>query len=392
MRSYPSLPVKAFFDGFEWKNGGWIFKQIDKSGNFVIEFNKTAEKSNFLAISSFINTHAHISHLPRYSNQCGSDVLEGKPNVGGGSFTDNVFNSSNDCTINGVNIVCSSIRPENVNDLLSIYNDLPIKVVPFISVKHYHDKNLIILKLKKIVRFFEAYNIPIRPAIIIHSLYNITEDDLDFYCEYSLKNRIVISIHLFEWEGELLFYQKPYADYNDSIYLRMKRNWQSINLDNCLLKILNDKSLMKILVHCSYIPKELLSINCNDSTLITLCPSSCIRLNNPVLLPMDFNNIAIATDGYYTNMGYNLINELKVYNVTSRVRNNYYEANALLSSITGNPQKFIIHSGLITNRKLIHNFRNLNFFKKTSGYIPDDFIGADFINYNDSYQRFFYYE
>lgn len=83
MRSYPSLPVKAFFDGFEWKSGGWLFKQVDKSGNFVIEFNKTAEKSNFLAISSFINTHAHISHLPRYSNQCGSDVLEGKPNIGG---------------------------------------------------------------------------------------------------------------------------------------------------------------------------------------------------------------------------------------------------------------------------------------------------------------------
>nr|WDS96482.1 5'-deoxyadenosine deaminase [Enterobacter sp.] len=392
MRCYPSLPVKAFFDGFEWKSGGWLFKQIDKSGDFVIEFDKTAEKSSILAITSFINTHAHISHPPRYSNKGGSDVLEGKPNLGGRSFTDNVFNSSNDCTINGVNIVCSSIRPENVNDFLNIYNDLPIKIIPFISVKHYHDKNLIVFELTKITRFFDVYNVPVRPAIIIHSLYNITEDDLKFYCEYALKNRIVISIHLFEWEGELLFYQKPYANFNDSIYLRMKRNWQPINLGDCLTKIINNKFLMKILVHCSYTPKQLLNINCMDNTLITLCPASCIRLNNPVLLPMDLNNIAIATDGYYTNMGYNLINELKVYNVTSRVRNKYYEANALLSSITGNPQKFISHSGLITDRKLIHNFRNLNFYKKTSGYIPDDFIGTDFINYNDSYQRFFHYE
>lgn len=392
MRCYPSLPVKAFFDGFEWKSGGWILKQIDKNGGFVIEFDKTAEKSNILAITSFINTHAHISHIPRYCNKSGSSVLEGKPNIGGGSFTENVFNASNDCSINGVNIVCSSIRPENVNELINIYNDLPIKIVPFISVKQYHDRNLIISELNKIVNFFDRYNIPIRPAIIIHSLYNITEDDLSFYCEYSMKNRVVISIHLFEWEGELLFYQNPYGDFNDSIYLRMQRNWQSKNLDNCLIKIHNNKFLMKIFVHCSYTPKQFLNINCNESTLITLCPSSCLRLNNPVLLPMDFHKIAIATDGYYTNMGYNLINELKVYNITSRVRNKCYEANALLSSITGNPQKFVIHSGLITDRKLIHNFRNLNFYIKSSGYIPDDFIGSDFINYNDSYQRFFYYE
>jgi hypothetical protein len=80
---------------------------------------------------------------------------------------------------------------------------------------------------------------------------------------------------------------------------------------------------------------------------------------------------------------------LKVYNIASKVRNYSYEPDVLLSGITGTPQKFMCHSGLITDEKLIYNFSNLNFFNKIFGKIPEKYFGIDFINYSDSYQRFY---
>ncbi|MDE1487101.1 hypothetical protein KKI90_11635 [Xenorhabdus bovienii] len=386
MKSFPAYYVETFFDGFAWHRGGWCFQQNDR-GNYKISAEPKAKGCQVLALAPLINMHAHLSHVPRYNNLSGATVLENKPNVGNGSFNERIFYSAQDSALNGVKIVCSSIRPEDVDDLIGIYNDLPIYIIPFLSVKQYHDHELIIQLLKKLEDFFIKSNLLIRPALMIHSLYNITEKEMLLYSQYALEHKIVLSIHFFEWEEEMDFYNNPNGYNEGDIFTRMRVNWPKKTLETYLEKFSKNENLMKVLVHCNYLPHKLANIIHGVNNLVAFCPTSCVRLRNKAAMPERLNKIVFSTDGYFTNMGYNLFTEIKTYNILSQMNDLNYHPDCLLSGITGNSMNYIYRSGLVSDKTLIHNIRNINFFRKKCGFVPSENEGFDLLNYHDSYDR-----
>jgi hypothetical protein len=391
MKRIPGYNVESFFDGFVWHNGGLCIQQNGR-GYYEISAEPKAKGCNVLALAPLINMHAHLSHVPRYNHLYGSTVLENKPNVGTNSFSERVFYSAKNSSLNGVNIVCSSIRPEDVDEFLCIYNDLPIYIIPFISVKHYHEHKLIIHSYLKIEKFFKKHNVFIRPALLLHSLYNITKKDMLFYSQYALEHKIVLSIHFFEWKDERDFYNDPYGYNEGDIFSRMRVNWPQKTLGRFLDKFIKDESLMKIFIHCNYLPDKLTSIFHIKNNLMSLCPTSCVRLRNNISMPNDLNDVVFSTDGYFTNMGYDLFTEIHTYNIMSQMNNVSYHSDGMLSGITGNPMKFMCQSGLLLDKGVVNKMHNLIFFEKKTGSIPSGNVGFDLLNYHDSYGRFNYGE
>ncbi|MGG7445978.1 hypothetical protein ACQ3G7_07830 [Kosakonia oryzendophytica] len=379
--------VDTFFDGFVWHQGGWCIRQ-NNEGHYNISAEPKARGCRVLALAPLINMHAHLLHVPRYNHLSGVSVLESKPNIGHDSFNERILGSTQNSALHGVNIVCSSIRPEDVGEFIHIYNDLPIYVIPFLSIKQYHERDLIIQRLQELQDFFTKKNIPIRPALLIHSLYNINEKSMHYYSRYAMENNFVLSIHFFEWPGERDFYNNPGDDKEDEIFSRMKANWPKETLSKYLENFFLNNKLMRILIHCNYLPYQLSYANHDLNNLIVFCPASCVRLRNNVAMPENLSGIAFATDGYFTNMGYDLFTEIKTYNIVSQVNNRSYHPDKMLSGITGNPASYMLRLGLVLDRKFIYNFRNINFYYKKSGCIPPENTGFDLLNYHDNYDRY----
>lgn len=383
--------VSAFFDGFNWHRGGLRFQQYG-NGSYKILPDPGAKNLSTIALSEFINMHAHLSHSPRYDNDRGIKVLDRKPNNGESlSFEDRILISSIESASKGVNFVCSSIRPEDVDNFIKIYNDIPIHIIPFLSIKNYHCPKIILSCLEKLNGFFNNSKIPIKAGFLLHSLYNVNEKNMILYCNYAVKNNIVIALHFFEWEGELDFFRRANKSNNPDVYYKMKSTWNVERLCAFLPKLINSCAY-KILIHCNYIPHELIKILDNRTTLKVLCPTSSIRLGNRLQLDFDPSSTVFSTDGYFTNMGYSLITEIRTFNLISQLNRAENVPERLLSGITGVPKNFVVSSGLVKQPIFINKLENINFYSKLCGSYSEGNEGFDLINYFDGFQKVNIYE
>lgn len=341
-----------------------------------------------LSLPSFINLHAHITHHKRFNEFQSPHVLESKP-YRSEYNKENMSQALIESIHHGTKILATSLRPEEVNLFLEHVLDYSIIVVPYISVKNYHNIKEINAILIRIEKFYKAHNIPIRPGILIHSLYNITAETFYIFYQHCKNNNYSLSIHFFEWESELHFYNEKKLKNHDIVFEKLLSRWNVEDYINVVDNLMySDLGIEAAFIHCCYMPK--LKKPLSSSFRAVLCPISNIRLGNNVPIISKFQSYCIATDGYYSNSGYNLISEVRFFyykNITSPLlMHNIHE---LLYAITVNPLKMMSSKNICNNIDMLCETLTPNIYEKVSGHIPENNPILDFILYHDSYMRIF---
>ncbi|WP_312982195.1 hypothetical protein [Atlantibacter sp.] len=360
---------------------------FDSLSNFQYEENGRYKNSNVIALPGFINLHSHLFNKPRYTAMHSMDFLNDKPN---GEQMDNCmqFNTSlKDAIFHGTKVICSSVRPEYIDKFIQLNENNEILVIPFLSIKNYHDVNYIENCLSKLERYLLKKGKITKPGLLIHSLYNMNYDKILQYLYLASSGRYILSMHFFESESEKIFYETGNQECSyDVIYEKLLMRWEPKVFQTFVQDFLSDKYINKLLIHCNYLPQELINKYNNNFDMV-ICPSSCCRLANNINISMNLDNTCLATDGAFTNFGYNLLTELKIFQSAAWLKRKKIPLGNFLSTITVTPKKILQKTNLVKDSYYFESLSFYNFFEKITGFIPYGNEVEDFLIYTDSYKR-----